>query len=142
MTPAGTSSKRAELWKLRRLKAGVEEMLVARRRAGIERAREAIVCVDCEVCVRAWCSYEVCPGVELCLEMRKCVAWSCDAGSHDHRRSLRKAGVAVAVSPHPIAALRGLDPEACHCCLGHLILLIIIGLFYCLSNSTLQLFKP
>jgi hypothetical protein len=78
MTPAGTSSIRAELWKLRRLKAGVEILAaVARRRAGIERAREAIVlCVDCEVRASfAWDGYEVYPGVDCVLEMRKSVAW-------------------------------------------------------------------
>jgi hypothetical protein len=51
MTPAGTSSMRAELWKLRRDKAGVMVAAVARRRTGIESAREDIVCVcRCEVC--------------------------------------------------------------------------------------------
>lgn len=50
MAPTGTSSKRAELWKLRRVMAGVERPAMARRRAGIERAREAIVCV-CAICV-------------------------------------------------------------------------------------------
>ena len=43
MAPTGTSSKRAELWKLRRVMAGVERP-AARRRTGIESAREAIVC--------------------------------------------------------------------------------------------------
>ena len=51
IAPTGTSSRRAELWKLRRVMAGVD-MLAARRRAGIESAREAIVCV-CEMCVAA-----------------------------------------------------------------------------------------
>jgi hypothetical protein len=46
MTPAGTSSMRAELWKLRRDKAGVMVAAVARRRTGIESAREDIVCVS------------------------------------------------------------------------------------------------
>ncbi|KAG9966832.1 hypothetical protein KCU61_g566, partial [Aureobasidium melanogenum] len=44
MAPAGTSSNGAELWKLRRIIAGVER-LAARRRAGIDIAREAIVCL-------------------------------------------------------------------------------------------------
>lgn len=51
MAPTGTSSKRAELWKLRRAMAGVERP-AARRRTGIESAREAIVCVFVR-CVRA-----------------------------------------------------------------------------------------
>jgi hypothetical protein len=50
-----------------------------------------------------------------------------------NRRSLRKAGVAVAVSPHPIVALRGLNSEAYHCCLSYLILLIITQLI-CITN--------
>lgn len=44
MAPAGTSSNGAELWKLRRIIAGLER-LAARRRAGIDIAREAIVCL-------------------------------------------------------------------------------------------------
>lgn len=44
MAPAGTSSMGAEWEKLRRVMAGVER-LAARRRAGIDIAREAIVCL-------------------------------------------------------------------------------------------------